>query len=184
MATVSETSLPDHDLANATLADETLGAADTAPRRRMGFLKAAPAWLISTLFHIGVILILGLVTFADPVKIVNVLSAAATGEEGPEIEEFQIEQIDPGEMVEMDEFSEPVELSEALDTTETLQVDVAMEMPSMPMEMTDLASDMAPVAQTLQTLSSMSMTAMDSRSMDMKKKLLREYGGSAASEAA
>jgi hypothetical protein len=184
MATVSETSLPDHDLVDATLADEVPGAEEAAPRRRMGFLKAAPAWLISTLFHIGVILILGLVTFADPVKIVNVLSATSNGEEGPEIEEFQIEQIDPGDMVEMEEFTEPVELSEALDTTETLQVDVAMDMPSVPMEMTDLASDMAPVAQTLQTLSSVSMTAMDSRSVDMKKKLLREYGGSAASEAA
>ncbi|MCC9643074.1 hypothetical protein LOC71_12375 [Rhodopirellula sp. JC740] len=184
MATVSETSLPEDEIVDAVLADEVPAQEEPEPRRRLGFLKTAPAWLISTLFHVGVILILGLVTFAEPMKIVNVLSATATGEEGPEIEEFQIEQIDPGEMVEMEEFTEPVELTEALETSETLQIDVPMEVATVPMEMTDLASDMAPAAQSLQTLSSVMMTPTDSRSADMKKKLLREYGGSAASEAA
>lgn len=154
------------------------------PVRRFGFLKTAPAWLISTLIHVGILLSLGLVSLADPVKIINVLSATATGEEGPEIEEFTIEQIDPGEMQEMEEFTEPAEMTESLEMVEPVSVDVPMEIAAVPLDVADLAAEMAPSSATLQTLASVQMTAMDSRSDQMKKKLLREYGGNSASEAA
>ncbi len=157
---------------------------EDAPQRKLGFLRSAPAWLVSTLLHVGIILALGLVTLADPVTIVNVLSATGTGEEGPEIEEFTIEQIDPGEMQEMEEFSEEVEISESLEMAEPMAVDVPMEMAATPLEMSDFASEMAPSAASLQTLASATMSEMDSRSSQMKKKLLREYGGNSASEAA
>jgi len=183
MATVTEPTVPDLDALEATLAEEESDDFE-APVKRFGFLKAAPAWLISTLVHVGILLALGLVTLTDPVKIVNVLSATASGDEGPEIEEFTIEEVDPGEMEEVEEFTEPVEMTEAMEMVEPVSVDVPMEMAAVPMDVSDLAAEMAPAAATLQTLASVQMSAMDSRSQDMKKKMLREFGGNAASEAA
>ena len=66
--------------------------------RRFLFFQAMPAWLVSTLVHALILLILGLVSFADPIQIVNVLTASSTGEEGPEIEELSIEDFDPRTM--------------------------------------------------------------------------------------
>jgi len=182
MATSPE-STTDFDAHAATL--PTLEPEDyDEPGTRFGFLKTAPAWLVSTLVHVGILLGLGLISLADPVKIVNVLSATATGEEGPEIEEFTIEQIDPGEMQEMEEFSEPVEMTESLEMVEPVSVDVPMEVAAVPLDVADLAAEMAPSSATLQTLASVQAAPMDSRSDQMKKKLLREYGGNSASEAA
>ncbi|MEM6978184.1 MAG: prenyltransferase/squalene oxidase repeat-containing protein [Planctomycetota bacterium] len=179
------TLVPDLDrlAAAANMGDED-EPDDDAPRRRFLLFQATPAWLISTLIHVGIILVLGLVTLADPIKIVNVLSASSGADDGPEIEEFTIEEIDPGEMAEMEEFTEPVEMTELVEMVEPVSVEVPMEMAAIPMEMADLAAEMAPSAPTLQTLASVQMSALDSRSSDMKKRMLREYGGNAASEAA
>ncbi len=153
------------------------------PTRRFVWFQAAPAWLVSTLVHVLILLVLGLVTIADPTKIVNVLTAYSNSEEGPEIEEFTIEEIDPGEVSEMEEITEPVEVAEQLEMIEPTPVE-PMELATVAVEMTDLAAEMAPSAATLQTLASMSAAPMSSRSADMKKKLLREYGGNESSEAA
>lgn len=136
------------------------------------------------LVHIAILLALGLVTFADPVKLVNVLSATATGEEGPEIEEFTIEKIDPGELEAIEEISEPAEVVEAMEMSEPVAVDAPMEIAAVPLDLSDLAADLAPTSVTLQTLASVQGSAMDSRSDQMKKRLLRELGGNSASEAA
>jgi hypothetical protein len=154
------------------------------PQRRFLVFQAAPAWLVSTLVHVLIILVLGLVTIADPVQIVNVLTANYTSEDGPEIEEFTIEQVDPGEMSELEEVSEPVvDVTETMELAEPTPVQ-PMEVATVAVEMTDLAAEMAPAAATLQTLASMSAQPMASRSADMKKKMLRQYGGTASSEAA
>jgi len=157
---------------------------ESAPRRRFLIFQATPAWLVSMLFHVLLVLALGLVTLADPVQIVNVLSATGSADEGPEIEEFSIEQMDPGEMPEMEEFTEPVEMTELVEMTEPMEVDVPMDVAAVPLEMADFATEMAPAAATLQTLSSSQMSQMSGRSSEMKKKMLREFGGNAASEAA
>ena len=151
---------------------------------RFLWFTAAPAWLISTLVHLAIILILGLITLADPIKVVNVLTANPTGEEGPEIEEFMIQEIDPGEVAEMEEMTEPVEeLTEQVEVVESFDVQ-PMEFEAVDIPLTDLASEMAPSMSSLQTLASMTSAPMGSRSSDMKKKLLREYGGTESSEAA
>ncbi|TWT65295.1 terpene cyclase/mutase family protein [Allorhodopirellula solitaria] len=185
MSTTTDPDLPDLDeLLSTEVSAQDEAEAEEPRRRRLGFLKEAPAWLISTLVHVAILLALGLVTLTDPVKLVNVLSATATGEEGPEIEEFTIEQIDPGEMEVIEEVSEPVEVAEAMDVTEPVSLDVPMDIAAVPLDISDLAAEMAPTSTTLQTLASVETTAMDSRSEQMKKKLLRELGGNSASEAA
>lgn len=167
---------------------EILGDSDEddyePPTRRFGFLRAAPAWMVSMIAHVLILLMLGLITFADPVKIVNVLTANSTAEEGPEIEEFTIEEIDPGDVAEMEEVADPIaELTEPMEMTEP--VDVApMEMAAVSMEMSDFAAEMAPAMTSLKSMATMTSQPLGSRTPDMKKKLLRDYGGSESSEAA
>ncbi|QDT04021.1 hypothetical protein K227x_24070 [Rubripirellula lacrimiformis] len=154
------------------------------PERRFGFLRAAPAWLVSMMLHVLILLVLGLVTIADPIKIVNVLTASATSEEGPEIEEFTIEDIDPGEVAEMQEMTDPIaELTEPMEMTEPIEV-APVAMSAVVMDMADFAAEMAPSMTSLQSLASMTSQPLGSRSEDMRKKLLRDYGGSESSEAA
>ncbi|MEO1524070.1 MAG: hypothetical protein AAFX06_01480 [Planctomycetota bacterium] len=154
------------------------------PSRRFLFFQAMPAWLVSTLVHILILLILGLVSIADPVQIVNVLTASSATDEGPEIEELSIEQFDPGALEETEEIVEEVEITEPTEVVEPVEMPV-MEMATVPLEASDFAAEMAPMSSALQSLASMTSSApMGSRSADMKEKLLREYGGTESSEAA
>ncbi|MFK8114188.1 MAG: prenyltransferase/squalene oxidase repeat-containing protein [Rubripirellula sp.] len=153
------------------------------PSSFYAFFRAAPAWLVSTLLHVLILLVLGLVTLADPTKIVNVLSATKVTDDGPEMEEFAIEVSDPGELSELEEVTEPVDVSESIEIAEPVPME-PMEIATVAMEITDLAAEMAPSAASLQTLESMTMVPLSSRTQDMKKKMLREFGGSASSEAA
>lgn len=145
--------------------------------------RTAPAWLVSTLLHVLILLVLGLVTLADPARIVNVLSASKTTDDGPEMEEFAIEVVDPGAVSEMEEITEPVDVAQEMEIQDPTPIE-PMEVATVAMEMSDLAAEMAPTAASLQTLESMTIQPLGSRSSDMKQKLLREYGGNASSEAA
>ena len=75
-----------------------------------GFLRmAGPAWMLSTLVHTLALIALAFITIAPPTRLVNVLTASPSDEEGPEMEEFEIEVVDPGEVQEFEEMTEPVE---------------------------------------------------------------------------
>ena len=191
MPTVSKSASDSPDPTAIPILDdesELEGFEEESSSRSGGFLssgmRAVPSWMISMLVHVAILLVLGLITFADPVKIVNVLTASSTAEDGPEIEEFLIEEMDPGEMSETEEFTEPVpDMAESMETTEPLEV-APMEMAEFAMDMPDMAGALATQPASLQTLTQMMTQPLDSRSEDSKKKLLRAYGGSASSEAA
>jgi len=169
----------------ATPNDEDESTAEASHHRHFILFQAVPSWLVSMLVHMLVLVLLGLVSIADPVKIVNVLSASSNGEEGPEIEEFTIEEVDPGEIAESEEMTEPmVDMPESMDTIEPMAVDVPMDVAMVPVNVSDFAAEMAPSGEALQSLSSMTSQSFGSRSSDMKKKLLREYGGNSSSESA
>ena len=187
MASTLEPLVPSEqgDPSDAALLSEETVEEPTTSRRRFLLFHAVPAWMISTLMHVVLLLALGLVTLADPVEVVNVLSAVTTSEEGPEIEEFTIEEVEPGAMSEMEELSEPIaDVSEPMEMLEPTPVEVPLEEVAVPLEMAELAEQLAPSSSTLQSLASMSASGVGSRSGDMKKKLLRDYGGNASSEAA
>lgn len=154
------------------------------PRRAFVLFQAVPAWAISMLVHVLALLVLGMFTLTDPVKIINVLTASAGVEEGPEVTEFSIEEAEISEAAESEEMPESqVDVTESLEVSPTA-VEVPMEFAASPIDALDFAAEMAPTSSSLQSLTSMSMKSLDSRSTDMKKKLLREYGGSESSEAA
>src|SRR5690606_35775709 len=108
-----------------TALEDSGGLPDEAnPQRHFILFQALPAWAISLLVHMLVLLALGLISIANPVQIVNVLSASHTGDEGPEIEEFTISDLDIGEIAPSEELAEPmVNLPESVDTSEPLSVD-------------------------------------------------------------
>ncbi|MAI30593.1 MAG: hypothetical protein CMM07_02845 [Rhodopirellula sp.] len=70
-----------------------------------------------------------------------------------------------------------------MEITEPVEVE-PMEVAAVELDVADLQSEMAPTAASLQTLASMTAQPMGSRSSDMKKKMLRDYGGTPSSEAA
>ncbi len=155
------------------------------PKRRFGFLKAMPAWSVSLFLHVLILVVLGLVTIADPIKIVNVLTASANSDDGPEIEEFTIEEVDPGDFAESEEITEPTEemMEDPMEMMETTEV-APVEFQEVAMDMSQMVTDISPTTSSLQTLSKMSVQPLGGRTMDMRKKLLREYGGNESSEAA
>jgi len=161
------------------------GAPEADLRRHFILFQAVPSWLVSMLVHMLVLVVLGVMTIADPVQIVNILTASSNGEEGPEIEEFTIDEIDPGEISETSEMAEPmVDMPETVENVEPMAVEVPMDVAMVPVDVTDFAADMAPSGAALQSLASMSSQSFSSRSSDMKKQLLRKYGGNSSSESA
>jgi hypothetical protein len=147
-------------------------------------MQGIPAWLISTLFHVLILLILGLVTLTDPVRVVNVLTATSNSDEGPEIEEFTIEEVDPGEVEEVEEITEPVEVAESMEAIEVVDIPIPVQAAAVAMDLSDFASEIIQAPPQLQSLTAMPTQAINSRGGDMKQELLRKYGGSASSEAA
>ncbi len=174
--------------APAATNDETANGTETPEsghRRHFILFQAVPAWFVSMFVHALVLVLLGIMTIANPVKIINVLTASSNGEDGPEIEEFTIEEVDPGEVVESEEMSEPmVDMPETMENVEPMAVDMPMEVAMSPVDVTDFAADMAPTGAALQSLASMTSQSFNSRSVDMKKQLLRKYGGNESSESA
>ncbi|WP_372894869.1 hypothetical protein [Stieleria sp.] len=171
------------DLVDAEESEDEEEAVGT--NHRFLFFQAMPAWLVSTLVHALILLILGLVSIADPIQIVNVLTASSGGDDGPEIEELSIEEFDPGEIEEAEEETEEVEITDPVEMVEPVAMEVpVLDIAAVPLDMSDFAAEMAPAAATLQSMNAMSMKPMGSRSSEMKEKLLRKYGGTDSSEAA
>ena len=185
MATVSDA--PSHRSDAHRAADPRADGASAergAVCRRLRW-QAVPAWLISTLLHVMILLSLGLVTLAEPVEVVHVLSASVEDESAPEIERFTIEPVDPGQSAEPERVAQPVtEIREALETFETAPVKLPSERIAAPVEIRDLAAQLAPSDAVLQSLDSLQPAALSGRSGEVKAQLLRDYGGTASSEAA
>ena len=165
-------------------ADESEEPDEEEFRNRFLYFRVMPAWLISTFVHVVILLVLALITLPAEVKTVNVLSAIGPGEDGPEMEEFQIEEIDAGEVEEMESVADQmVDTEQEMEMAEPTAVE-SLDIAAVPIPMGDLASEMTPVASSLKTLASSNSAPMGGRRGDTRKKLLRKYGGNAASESA
>ncbi|WP_237607317.1 DUF5684 domain-containing protein [Roseimaritima sediminicola] len=159
---------------------------DADLQRKFVLFQAVPAWMISMLVHVLLLLVMALMTVGVEERIVNVLSASSSGEEGPEIDEFALEQPEEDlQETEEEVTEEVVEVAEPIDEMEPVDLDTPLDMQTVPISVVDLASTMAPVADSLQTLSADTSSELGSRSSaDVKKRMLRTYGGTESSEAA
>ena len=186
MATVSQPHLADTDARREDGSPVRDLPGDLHPAGRRLRWQAVPAWLVSTLVHVVILLSLAMVTLPEPVQVVNVLSATTDEQDAPEIEQFTVEEIDLGQSAQPEQLRESVaEVSEAVESFEPAPVEMPSELATVPLEISDVAAEMAPSDASLQTLAALQPQAMSGRtSSDTKKRLLRDYGGNASSEAA
>ena len=129
---------------------------DQHPPGRRFLLQAVPAWLISMLLHVLIIVVLATITIAEPIRVVNVLSANTNTEAGPEIEEFTIEEVDPSEIAESAEITEPTtDVSEAVELEQPAAIE-PLELATVTVDIADIAAEIAPPSVSLQTLATVS----------------------------
>jgi hypothetical protein len=146
-------------------------------------LLAVPSWLVSMLVHLLLLLVLGLVTFSDPETRSNLLTMANVPENENELDQFTLEEVELGEMPE--DFSEDsVAVSSSVEAIEPVPVEQPMEILAVAPEMPNLVEAIAPTTSTLQTLDAAMTGAMSSRSGDVRKQMVKKYGGTDKSEAA
>ncbi|WP_236010440.1 prenyltransferase/squalene oxidase repeat-containing protein [Candidatus Laterigemmans baculatus] len=160
---------------------------ETSPRNRHFLLfQAVPAWFISMLVHMLLILVLALMTITDAKTVQNILTVANVTTPEPEMEQFTLTEVDPGSL----EVTEPTELEEmvpppaTMESVEPMQIEQPMAMIAAPAEMASIVSSVAPADQLLQSISAEMSQDLTSRTGDMKQKLMKRYGGTEASEAA
>ena len=122
-----------------SIPNELIETDEQGSRSRWFSMQGIPAWLISTLFHVLILLVLGMVTLTDPERVVNVMSATSTAEDGPEIEEFTIEEIDPGAVEEVQEMTEPVEVAQSMDAIEVADIPMPLEVAAVAMDEPQMA---------------------------------------------
>lgn len=173
------------DLLVTALADDPASTAGgDSRRRRILLFEAVPAWLVSMLSHVVLLLVLGLVSVAEPEQIVNVLSAANVVGESAAIEEFTIEDVEPEELEAVEELPDAIaDMTVQMDVSEITPIAPA-EMVTVDIDLSDMATEMAPAAELLQSLESVASSPMGGRSVEMRQDLLRKYGGTPTSEAA
>ncbi|MEX0825056.1 MAG: prenyltransferase/squalene oxidase repeat-containing protein [Pirellulaceae bacterium] len=135
--------------------------------------------------HVLIIVIVALIPLSADVQQSNVMSMSKTGDMAEELEAFQIEPLNTDSFEEVEAVSEPmVETAEPIEEMEQVDLETPLEMNAAPISVADMVSEMAPPSDLMQTLSSMNDNDLGSRSEDMKKQMLRKYGGTESSEAA
>ena len=152
---------------------------DLPTRRRR---RAAPPWLISLLTHAAFLLTLAWVTVTPPKVVVNVLTAIATDDAGVEMKEFSIAEAAPEPSESSERSAQPVDLSDVMRPTPVETMELVD--PTIDLEPSELAEAIAPTAAQLQRLSQFSMASLSGRSGDTKQQMLKQFGGTRASEAA
>lgn len=175
--------------ADATNANNSDGdEADTAPipGRRFLLFQAIPAWLISMLLHMLLLLVMALLTVGVPEELVNVLSASNSEENEGEIEEFTLADIEPGEISEseFESFDEPATTASPMEEIKPLEIQEPVSVNAVNPQMMDMVSAIAPSQSLLQSVSDGMGDGLGSRAGQAKKQLLKRYGGTEASEAA
>ena len=155
--------------------------------RRPSFWRTIPAWMISMLVHVALLLTLASISTTPAVEIVNVLTSTSVNDEITDIEEYEIEKIDSPEEIEdatEENLEEPVdEPPETLEVSEPSPLE-PMQVASVKLETAEFAEQMAPSDSLLQTLDVAAASALGGRSAQSRKELLRRYGGTDKSESA
>lgn len=138
------------------------------------------------LLHMLLLLVLALLTLADPQTGDNVLSVASLSDGESEIEQFSLAEADPGELAETQTqaFAETMPTPPTIDQLEPAAVQPPEPMLGENLDTSDLIRAVAPSNQLLQSLSAATTEDLSSRSGSTKRELLRQYGGTEASEAA
>ena len=175
--------------AKAPPAAEQEHEAEEQPRRsRGGFLKTAPAWLVSMLLHIVVLLSMALIVSEPPKKEAPRVITSTAAEAVEEFEEMQEEEFNANEPEAASEVSDAVVLPDAAVVTD-VQVVAAepTDVTQVAVEFTDFSSETAAASDLLSSVSAASSQkpgGYGGRTEKERKKRVATGGGNAASEAA
>ncbi len=183
----------DGDKAKANV--EASGSVDTVAAehgptlgRRFMLFMALPAWMVSMLVHMLMILVLALVGMNPEIPNSGAVLAVATPSDSDgdsEIQQFDVETMDPPAAVEENTSDAEPSFDVPSQVTEVQPVSVEAAMSA---SISDAASmDFSVQTFSTQSLSqamNMSGAALGSRTAGTKKELLRRYGGTKESEAA
>lgn len=134
--------------------------------------REAPAWLISLVLHLGVLLLLAL--FASPVgqqMTTIVLEVGQSRDDGEELESFELAMAEP-------------EISEASPSEAVEISDELVELPQEQIMADSLIEEIAPVQAAVASVSLPTEGMLSGRSGATKETLLAAYGGTAETEAA
>lgn len=138
------------------------------------------------LLHMLLLLVLALITFTEPESIENIFSVTGVGEAEPEIEQFTLAAASPEQLTQTqpDAYADPMPAPPTIDQIEPMEVEAPMAMRVETMGMSDLVQAVAPADRLLQSLENLTPEGLGSRSGNMRRQLLKQYGGTASSEAA
>ena len=159
---------------------------DYDPRKR-SLLESVPAWFVSMVVHVFLLLALGLISIVDENadrEAEQTLTFTPASDDILELEELEVTELDLGDVSDYETFGDPVvDISETIEISEPSELE-PMDVNEVAIEMVDIASELAPTAVSTKTLASASMQPLGSRTPDMKEKMLRNYGGTVDSEKA
>ena len=177
----------DAEAAQASSAEESEPppSGEDRPRRFSRFLvfSALPSWLLSTMLHIVVVMLLALISLDPPPNTsLNILSVA-NGEAGQDIEQYQQSSGDPL-------LVEPIALesipqAQAKAPVELQQIELAKELGSKPAPLNlNFSQETAPTTSSRGGVGGTTDAAMSFRSGDRRGEMLKGGGGTPDSEAA
>jgi hypothetical protein len=160
-----------------------------APRRGGGFLRTAPAWLISMLLHIVVLLSMALVVSDPPKKESPRLITSTASEGNDELSEMEEEEFNPEPPAAPNDPTDAVALPDAAVVTEVAVVTTAepTDVAQVAVEFTDFSSETAAASDLLSAVSAASNQkpgGYGGRSEGERKKRVATGGGTPESEAA
>lgn len=138
------------------------------------------------LLHMLMLLLLALMTITDAETVQNILTVANVTNPEPEMEQFTLTEVDPGSLAvsEPTDFEEMVPAPATMETVEPITIEQPVSMLAAPSDLANIVNTVAPSNQLLQSISADMSQDLNSRSGDMKKKLMKRFGGTEASEAA
>ncbi|PHS07937.1 MAG: hypothetical protein COA78_13185 [Blastopirellula sp.] len=151
---------------------------------RFLLLTAVPAWLVSMIVHIIIVLALYVVVFDVSGKDKQVLTIEESSD-AEEIEDLVIEEFEPVDMVKLDHDLPPETPEDAVIDEEVVMSDFEeLTSATMQMDLIDFAADTAPFSDMLTELAGATGNATSGRGQATRTQMVLEGGGNGGSEAA
>ncbi len=168
--------------------DEEEEFEEEAGGHRFLFFTAMPAWLVSMVVHAVALLVMAMITVGGNVEQVKaVLTAAPPADDLQEIEEFEEQLTPPVDVDAVTDVSVPMEVISDVIPEDVTDVVVSndIDQAAIAVELVDFGQETAPRNDLMKEVGSYSGTGYDGRgSAEARKGMVRQAGGSDASEAA
>ncbi len=154
-------------------------------RHRFLFFAAIPSWMISTLIHVAILLLLAFITLPETQPNKQIV-AVSTPPDTEQLEKLDEEEIEPVPLEELSSDA-PVAMEESEQTPEqTLPVPEFNDVDAAPLhvDLQELSDLTAPSTDLTNPLGRIGGTGLEGRGGEARKAMLRKYGGTKGSEAA